>query len=304
MNPTRSRRARTAGIALALIAELASLGRAGASGTKFSDAFPAQQRATVNPSDPSTNYWALLIGINDYAGSTKDNVGSYQDARDLRKYLLSIRWHSDHIVLLANRQATASMVIQSIRWLASKTNGSSVVVFHYAGHERPGHTSSDGDNERQDTGLWAADNRNVWDGALGHELGKVRAKKMWIDISSCRAGGLDDSGMIKTGRVLTYSSPQSELSYEDPVVHYTVFGWYLIIEGMKQGQGDTNGDGVVTVEEAYRYARPDVIQRTRGKQHPTIIDKLSGSLSLVPPRAPAPPPPPPPPRNCTLVICR
>jgi caspase domain-containing protein len=270
---------------------------------RFRDLFPAQQAARTDPSVPATNYWALLIGINDYAGSTKDNVGSYQDARELRKLLLARNWHSDHIVLLANRQATASMIIQSIRWLASKTNSASVVVFNYSGHEKPFHTSSDGDNEKRDIGLWASDNRFILDGKLGREMDKVRAKRMWINLAVCRAQGFSDHGMIKPGRVLTFSSPEKELSYEDPYAHYTVAGWFIIIQAMTRGYGDTNGDGVITVEEAFRYARPQVINRTSGKQHPVITDKQSGSFSIVAP-APPPPPPPPPARQCTLVICR
>ena len=258
----------------------------------FREKYPAQSSASHDPSVPATNYWALLIGINDYAGSTRDNVGSYQDARDLRKHLLALGWRSDHIVLIANRDATASRIIQGIRWLASKTSSSSVVVFHYSGHERPKTTSSDGDNERRDVALWVADNRLIIDGILGREMNKVRAAKMWIDLAVCRAGGFSDAGMIKSGRVLTFSSPESELSMEDPDVHHSVFGWYLIMEGMRQKLGDLNGDGQVTVEEAYRYARPHVVSRTGGEQHPMITDKLSGSLYLKPPQ-PAPPPPPP-----------
>jgi len=224
MKPTKLRRSHAALIAgVFLVSALAST-VGGAATPRFRDLFPAQQKATVNPADPATNYWALLIGINDYAGSTKDNVGSYQDARELRKYLLGRHWHSDHIVLLANRQATASMIIQSIRWLASKTNGSSVVVFNYSGHEKPFRTTADGDNEARDIGLWASDNRFILDGDLSREMNKVRASRMWINFAVCRAQGFNDKGMIKSGRVVTFSSVEKELSYEDPYAHFTVAG--------------------------------------------------------------------------------
>jgi caspase domain-containing protein len=294
------------GVALAVAAALlvtVAPGVGGASGSRFSEAFPAQQRATVDPNVPATNYWAVLIGINDYEGSTRDNIGSYQDARDLRKYLLNTGWKSDHIALVANRTATASMIIQSIRWLASKTNSSSIVVFSYAGHEKPVRTSADGDDESMDVTLQGADNKLVLDGTLGRELNRVAARGMWINLAVCRAGGFRDPGMIKTGRVLTFSSVDSELSYEDPAVHYTVAGWYLIIEALVQGRADYNKDGRVTIEEAARYARPLVIDRTKSRQHPFAVDKLTGSLYLTPP-PPAPPPPPPPKSNCTIVICR
>jgi Caspase domain len=266
---------------------------------KFRDLFPAQYRATIDPSIPATNYWALLIGINDYAGSTRDNIGSYQDARDLRTHLRHLGWYSDHIVVLTDRHATASMIIQAIRWLASKTDSSSTAVFNYSGHEEPKHYGG-----TRHIMLWAADNRLIPDTTVAGELGRVDAAKMWINLAVCRAGGFNDPGLVKTNRVVTFSSPESELSYEDPNVHHSVFGWYEIMEGMVSGQGDANNDGNVTVEEAYSYARPNVVNRTHGAQHPFIIDKLSGQLSLIPPR-PAPPPPDSQPTSggCTSIFC-
>ena len=285
------------------------LGSAGPTSSRFRDLFRAQYRATVDPYVPATNYWALLIGINEYSGRTRDNIGSYQDARELRRHLLSLGWRSDHILLLGNRHATASNIIQSIRWLASKTDSSSVVVFNYSGHEMPTRSTADGDRESRDIAIQASDNRLVLDGVLGREMGRVAAEKMWINLAVCRAGGFDDPGMVRPGRVITYSSPESELSYEDPSVHHSVFGWYEIMDGMVQKQADANGNGDVTVEEAFRYARPYVINRTSSKQHPFIVDNLSGSMSLRPPKPVAQPAPAPAPSSggdddgCVLVIC-
>src|SRR5437867_8743089 len=43
---------------------------------KFRDAYPAQPNATRTEGVPASNYWAVMIGINDYAGPTRDNIGS------------------------------------------------------------------------------------------------------------------------------------------------------------------------------------------------------------------------------------
>ena len=251
---------------------------------RFRDLFPAQNAAQIEPSITGGNHWALLIGINDYWGGTRDNIGSWQDARDLRRHLLNLGWRGDHIVLLANRQATASMILQSIRWLASKTDGASTVVFNYSGHEEPRNYGGS-----RHILLHAADNRMIPDTDVAAELGRVRDAKMWINLAVCRAGGFNMPGLVKANRVVTFSSPESELSYEDPTVHHSVFGWFEIMEGMVGRMADYNDDGNVTVEEAFRYAKPQVTNRTRGTQHPFIIDKLSGYFSLVPPKpAPAP----------------
>ena len=251
---------------------------------RFRDLFPAQNAAEIDPSITGGNHWALLIGINDYWGGTRDNIGSYQDARDLRRHLLNLGWRGDHIVLLANRQATASMILQSIHWLASKTDGASTVVFNYSGHEEPKYYGGS-----RHILLHAADNRMIPDTQVAAELGRVTATKMWINLAVCRAGGFNMPGLVKTNRVVTFSSPEGELSYEDPTVDHSVFGWFEIMEGMVGRMADYNDDGNVTVEEAFRYAKPNVTNRTRGMQHPFMIDKLSGYFSLVPPR-PAPTP--------------
>lgn len=251
---------------------------------RFRDLFPAQNAATIDPSIRGGNHWALLIGINDYWGGTRDNIGSWQDARDLRRHLLNLGWRGDHIVLLANRQATASMIIQSIRWLASKTDGASTVVFNYSGHEEPRYYGGS-----RHILLHASDNRMIADTVVASELGRVDAAKMWINLAVCRAGGFNQPGLVKTNRVVTFSSPESELSYEDPTVDHSVFGWYEIMEGMVSRMADYNDDGNVTVEEAFRYAKPNVSDRTRGLQHPFMIDKLSGYFSLIPPAPAAPP---------------
>jgi hypothetical protein len=292
-----------AGLVVATIATTTT-GKASSSQPRFADVYPTQAAATYDPNDRGTNFWALLIGINDYESPTRDNIGSRQDARDLRQHLFDYRWRPDHIAIISDRYATRSMIIQGIRWLASKTNEQSVVIFHYSGHQNYRRTSSDGDNESRDQMIRAHDNRYILDGILGRELNRVRAARMWINMAVCRAAGFDDPGMVKTGRVLTYSSYESELSYEDPAVRYTVHGWYLVIEAMHQGAGDMNGDGQVTVEEAFRYAKPRILSRTKGRQHAVMIDKLSGSFYIPAPLPPPPPPPPPPPsRNCTLIIC-
>lgn len=249
-----------------------------------------RQTAATQTSDPATKYWALLIGLNDYAGRTEDNVGSRQDAESLQTVLLKLGWRQDHIMLIKDRDGTAAHIIDGIRWLASKTNSSSLAVFHYSGHENWTRTTADGDNEARDVEIWAADNRMIIDGNLGKEFNRISAGRMWIDFATCRAAGFSDAGMIKSGRVLTYSSPENEYSYEDPRLHHSVFGWFMINQSLYGGKGNTNHDSTITVEEAFAYAKPNVSSYTNGAQRPVMIDKTNGrfSLRIPPPPKPAP----------------
>ena len=111
-------------------------------------------------------------------------------------------------------------------------------------------------------------------------MNRVAAYHMWIDISTCRAAGFSDYGMVKAGRILTFSSPQSELSYEDPYSHHSVFTWWEVNLGIYGKRADANHDGKVTIEEAFWWSRPYVSAYTRGLQQPYVIDRVSGSMYL------------------------
>jgi hypothetical protein len=249
--------------------------------------YPKQAQATQTSSNPASSYWALLIGINDYAGSTSSNVGSRQDAEALGQYLVKLGWRSDHIFLLRDLNATASHIVDAMRWLASKTTSTSTVVFHYAGHENWSRSSTE--DGGKNVAIWAADNKLIYEKTLGQELGRVRASRMWIDIATCRAAGFDEPGMVKSGRVLTYSSTKAEFSYEDPRLKHSVFGWFMIAQALAGGKADANRDGKVTVEEAFSYSKNRVVSYTSNHQHPVIIDKAGGRMSLAVPK-PAPKP--------------
>jgi len=242
--------------------------------------FPIQVAATQSSSRPATMRWALLIGLNDYASPTADNIGARQDAESMWYTLTKLGWRSDHIIVIKDRDGSAAHIIDGIRWLASKTTSISTVVFHYSGHENYTRTLADGDNEAIDVELWASDNRLIIDGTIGREMNRVAAYHMWIDFSTCRAAGFNDAGMIKSGRILTYSSPVTELSYEYPPWHHSVFSYFEINVGMYGKKADANHDGKVSVEEAFTFARPNVVAATRNRQHPAYIDRVYGSMFL------------------------
>ncbi|TMK52728.1 MAG: caspase family protein [Actinobacteria bacterium] len=265
---------------LALIATLASTAPARAALSSWIIGKYPLQAAAAQTSAASTHKWALLIGINDYASPTVDNIGARQDAEGLRTTLVNLGWRTDHVILIRDRDATAQHIIDGIRWLSYKTKSNSIVVFHYSGHENHTRTLADGDNETMDVELWAADNHYILDGTLGREMNRVAAYHMWIDISTCRAAGFSDYGMVKAGRILTFSSPQSELSYEDPYSHHSVFTWWEVNLGIYGKRADANHDGKVTVEEAFWWSRPYVSAYTRGLQQPYVIDRVSGSMYL------------------------
>ena len=183
-------------------------------------------------------------------------------------------------MLIRDRHGTAQHIIDAIRWLSLKTTTASTVVFFYAGHEKYTRTSADGDHETRDVEIWASDNRMILDGILGREMNRVRASRMWIAFSTCRAQGFSDYGMIKTGLVLTFSSTASQYSFDVPSLHHSAFGYFMIHAAMYLKAGDANHDGRVTVEEAFAYAKSRVYSQTGKQQTPVMVDKASGYIYL------------------------
>ncbi len=261
----------------------------------FAERHAPQLAAVQDPADPATTRWALLIGINEHLGGVSDNIGSRQDAEALRAHLLANGWRDDHILLLTDRAATGAAIRDGLRWLADKTDESSVAVFHYSGHSKKWRgVDRDGDGEVTDEGLWPTDDDFIVDSDLVALLDPVRPSAFWISFASCNAAGFADPGLAQPGRVLTFSSGEPQKSYEHPSWGHSVWGWFLIEQGMRAGLADLDGNGRVGVEEAWTWARPHAIDTTRsqryGSQDAVIVDQLDGELHLGIPGAPPPAP--------------
>jgi hypothetical protein len=89
---------------------------------------------------------------------------------------------------------------------------------------------------------------------LAAEVNKVTAKAMVGIFEQCFSGGMVEK-LAATNRVLMSASRWWELSYAmGPDFTYDEFSYYVTTALADASKGDTNGDGVVTMEEAYLYA--------------------------------------------------
>ena len=81
------------------------------------------------------------------------------------------------------------------------------------------------------------------------------------------------------GKLVALQAAQAnEYSYEDSNLGHGLFTYFLL-EAFR-GAGDEDGDGVVTVQEAFRYARREVIAR-KPAQHPQIYDEVREPVVLL-----------------------
>jgi hypothetical protein len=234
---------------------------------------PAKPPPTAAPQDR----WALIVGVTDYRGNVKDTRGGANDARLVRQTLLHHGWRSDRIRVLTDGQATGRAVSQGLSWLQANSSSKTFSFFHYSGHvkQRNGHEY-----------LWPVDNAYIADTEMSRVLKAVRGAA-WTNISGCEGGGFDE-GLSSPRHLFTASSHVTEKSYEDPRTGYSVWSGMLYRETLLRKDADRDGDGHVTVEQAFDHAAPRARAYTRNQRPhgPQTPQRAGGSGAL---RLDAPP---------------
>ena len=244
---------------------------------KKSTAPAPQKKAAPPPTAAPKDRWALIVGVTDYRGKVKDTRGGANDARLVRDVLLRHGWRSDRIRILTDGQATGRAVSDGIAWLQRNSSSRTFSFFHYSGHVKQ-------KNGREY--LWPVDNAYIADNEVSRVLRAIRGTA-WTNISGCEAGGFDE-GLSSRRHLFTASSNVTEKSYEDPKTGFSVWSGMLFDEGLRDKKADRDGDGRVSVNEAYQYAAPRARtytknQRPHGPQTPEMRGG-NGSLNLAAPR--------------------
>ena len=80
------------------------------------------------------------------------------------------------------------------------------------------------------------------------------------------------------GRVVISASGANEVSSESDQLKQGIFTYYLL-EGLK-GEADIDKDGLVTVDEAFRFVSDHVPNATNQEQHPIRKGTVTGNFVL------------------------
>ncbi|MBV8236330.1 MAG: caspase family protein [Acidimicrobiia bacterium] len=247
--------------------------------------------ANLAPPGATPNVWAVVIGIQRYQGDTHATLGGEGDAAAFMQVLSNDHWPGDHILELVDGTATAANIRAAMQWLTRHSAPNTLTLFHYSGHVCIESTGPCGANHMY---LWSVDNQFISDDEVGNNLRGLQGNA-WVDIAGCEAAAFD-KGISSSQRLFTAASQANEKGYEDPDWHESVWTGLAIDQGMLQGQADSNGDHVVTVQEAVRWAQSRATDMTQGQshgpQHPVISSGQDFNLAQW-----AQPPPPPPPAN-------
>jgi hypothetical protein len=225
--------------------------------------------------------WAVLVGINDYAGRTHSTVGGLGDVSVIRKALLTAGWRSDHILVVKGDQASRANIRWAFGWLAQHSSSRSFSLFHFSGHVC---IASRGSCPSGHAYLWAQDNGFIPETEVRSRMSQVRGYS-WLDIAGCEAGAFD---LHSSKRLFTASSRADETSYESPDWKQSYWSGLVWDRGFLKGYADDKGKAHrATIGEmvAYGKRQAPVLTRKgqRGPQHPVVLGGRSSWTLYLPP---------------------
>lgn len=234
---------------------------------------------------PGTTY-AVVVGISDYRALSYASGDLRFADRDAEKVVAFLRSKAGgkvpeaNIRLLTNRQATLAGVRQALQ-LFRKAGSRDRVILYFSGHGLPGsfapYDARPGD-QRTMLSYQAIK-------AAFHDSPAIT--KLCI-ADACLSGGMTQPKASRpalesktndgSNVAMILASRSTQYAVEDGRLAGGAFTHFLI-EGLT-GQGDLDGNRIVTIRELHRYVGPQVRKRTRGRQTPMFYGRFSDNLPL------------------------
>ncbi len=228
------------------------------------------------PGIPADRRWAVLVGVQQYAGNTHPTYGGRGDVEAIKTALLHSGWRADHIKILLDSAAGGQNILDAMSWLAARSGPDTYSLFHFSGHVC---IASRGPCGSGHTYLWAYDNSFVPETSVGQALGQVQGRA-WFDFAGCESGAFD-AGLHSAKRLVTASSQASETSYEEPSWNESVWSGLVWDHAFLQGEAGPSPNRA-TVAQMVGFGRDQAPQVTAGQsagaQHPYVAGDLSESL--------------------------
>lgn len=224
---------------------------------------------------------ALIVGADGAPPGRRTLRYSHDDARRVAEVLVSVAGFDggDVSVLLDPQPQAVLDALDGLLREADAAGREAVLFFYYSGHA-------------DDTALYPA-GRTLPMADLKPRLEDARAKVRIGIIDSCRGGGWTGTkgltaaepfdvnvplGLSNEGSIFIASSSGLENAHESESLRGSFFTHHW--NGGLMGAADRNGDGRVTMSEAFEYARMltirDTALVTQTPQHPSFHMNLSG----------------------------
>ena len=224
---------------------------------------PAPTFDPVSSASTAGEVFALVIGIDDYPGTSADLGAAVADADTVDAALDGFGVPDGNRVVLRDGQARRPDVVAAIQALVRQGGPGATLVLGYAGHVRklgPGTEA-----------LVLSDGEMLTDVDLAALLAPATTQRMWLLMATCFAGGFTE--LLAPGRVLTGAADANNLAYETPALNASYLVHYLVREGWLGGAAGRS------VQDAYDYADAALARDHPGRR-PVQLDALGLPMVL------------------------
>jgi hypothetical protein len=250
-------------------------------------AAPAPARADEPPPSPTVPHpfaYGILVGTNVGGAGQQTLRYAEDDARKMADVLRQLGRYGDADLRVLVRPDNAKL-LATVDEIAAKMRAhqakgeQAVLVFYYSGHARAGSFSLGGEELAVTT--------------LREKLRQIPSTLTLVILDACQSGqfarikGVESAADFSTNSVsrlttkgiaVMASSTAQELSQESDELRSSYFTHHLIVA--LRGAADVDGDGRISLDEAYRYAYRRTLASTAqtqvGGQHVTLETDLAG----------------------------
>ncbi|MDH6059011.1 SUMF1/EgtB/PvdO family nonheme iron enzyme [Chrysosporum bergii ANA360D] len=216
---------------------------------------------------------ALLIGISEYEPGLTPLPKAVDDVEAMREVLVNPEmggFAEEDVTVLKNPQRQE--MENAIYHLYANRQKDDLVLLYFSGH---GVTDESGDfyfstrqtkknqNKLIPTTAVAATNVHLW-------MNKSKSKRLIVILDCCFSGAFakgltaKDTGNIDLrqqlggeGRAILTASTSTQYAFESDGLNLSIYTHYLV-EGIKSGAADEDGDGLISIDELHQYAKSKV----------------------------------------------
>lgn len=232
--------------------------------------------------------WAVVVGVGDYrSDDIPDLEFAPADARAVRDFLESdAAGPFDEVLYLENEQATGAAMREALFVFLQQADWDDLVVIYYAGHGAP-------DPGRPDNlyllptdaelGSLAATGFPMWDVKTALRR-QIAAERVLVIADACHSAGAADGDVVGGGRanpiaggfqglftpsrrLMMTAADTNEFSLEDARWGGHGVFTHFLLDGLR-GDGDLDGNGIVTFTELFDHVSTNVRTATSGRQNP------------------------------------
>ena len=232
--------------------------------------------------------WAVVVGVGEYASDDiPDLEFAPADAQAVKEFLQSdAAGPFDEVLYLENAQATGSAMREALFVFLQQADWDDLVVIYYAGHGAPDPGRPDNLYllpADADLGSLAATGFPMWDVKTALRR-QIAAERVLVIADACHSAGAADGDVIGGGRenrisggfqdlftpsrrLMMTAADTNEFSYEDERWEGHGVFTHFMLDGLR-GEGDLDGNGIVTFTELFDHVSSNVRDATSGRQNP------------------------------------